>query len=1597
MFGALECDPMPSIVLDDECLISKDLSKALLGRVKEFASLPNLKIVLKNEGFAEIKIQYMGEFWVLLDFPSSKTKELFQENMGVGSWFSVLKQASFIPEGRIVWVEIEGVPFKLWSKNTFKRFAAKWGKLLDVDDQEEEGFHSKRLCIYSKSGTNIYENFKVIFRGKVFLIRVKEVPGWVPEFVDDSDDDDDDESDNGFKDGDAKVQDGGSCGDDSDEVEVSEIVFEESLEQKENQSKDPFGFIPNSDNNEFCIQEENVRSVNKANSLNSNMEENQNGQERNSTNKGSKEEISGSACLAMDVAQKAKIKWAIEGDENTSQAKVDVVGLVLLKEELMLLIQVNTANVILMLSRQIILNGDSHVPTRVVEGVLQPVAPTTAEQSLKIYETEVKHSSSASTALQNLDFVSSSHTDSINDSVSAAASVSIACAKLPASPLPNVDSLSNAVIYSFFASQSTSPQLDKEDLKQIDVDDLEDMDLRWQMVMLTMRARRFLQKTGRNLGTNGPTSMGFDMSKVECYNCYMKGHFVRECSYQAEEEPANFALMAFSSSSSSSNNEVPSCSKACSKVYAQLHTQYDKLTGDFCKSQFDVISYQTDLEYVEARLLVYKQNESVFKENIKLLNIEVQLRDTALVTLRQKLKKAKKDRDDLKLKSDCESWPPSSLYDRFQPGGGYHVVPHTYTGTFMPLKPDLVFNIAPTAVETDHLAFNAPQFVPSFAQSFEHVKSPRHTVQETKTTIPAATPAPESPKSNSSGKRRNRKACFACKSVDHLIKDCDFHTKKMAQPTQRNYAHRVLPQSKQVSNTAVRPVSAALPNFTMTRPRHAHHVVIEFKSPIRRYITRSPSSKTSNLPPRVTAVQALVVSAAQGRQGTWGNPQQALKDKGVIGSGCSRYMTGNRSYLYDFEELNGGYVAFGGNPKGGKITGNDKIKAGKLDFDDVYFVKELKFNLFSLPDESQVLVRVPRENNMYNVNLKNIDPSGDLTCLFAKAIIDESNLWHRRLGHINFKTINKLAEAVNTACYVQNRTLVTKPHNKTPYELLHGRTPSIGFMRPFGCLVTILNTLDPLGKFQGKVDEGFLVGYSVCSKAFRVFNSRTRIIQETMHVNFLENKPNVAEKAGDEVDQTYVLFSVWSAGSTNPQNNDEDAAFDGKEHDFDAKKPESVIILSSSSSAQSRKQDDKTKKEDKGKSPVESFTGYRDFVSLEKSNKNVIGLRILIFNMQTQTSNTLHNAIMEAGSKDRPPMLAPGIDNDIYSTVDACLNACDIWKEIERLKHGESINVQDLETNLYWEFRKFTSQDGESLESYYSRMESFVTLVKQSQELKIVSYHKLYDILKQHQHEVNEIRAEKIARVTNPLALVAQQQSVYHPQNHPTHYTQNSSRNRGKAIVNSPQLIYDQEPSMVAEDDEMSKDKEIDKLMALISLSFKKIYKPTNNNLRTSSNTSRANQDNSPRINRSAGYENQRIGNVVGARENIDAADSGPIFDDEPLQKVSNDDHYNVFAMESIHPEQSKSAHDTYLIEQDAQNVIIDSLDMNYVDSDYAGASLDRKSTTGGCQFLGCRLISWQCKKQTVVATSSIETKYVAAASCCAQVLWIQNQLLDYG
>ncbi|GJW48903.1 ribonuclease H-like domain-containing protein [Tanacetum coccineum] len=151
-------------------------------------------------------------------------------------------------------------------------------------------------------------------------------------------------------------------------------------------------------------------------------------------------------------------------------------------------------------------------------------------------------------------------------------------------------------------------------------------------------------------------------------------------------------------------------------------------------------------------------------------------------------------------------------------------------------------------------------------------------------------------------------------------------------------------------------------------------------------------------------------------------------------------------------------------------------------------------------------------------------------------------------------------EAVSTAYYVQNRVLVVKPHNKASYELFHGTTPTLSFMRPFGCLVTILNTIDHLGKFDGKVDEGFFVGYSLNSKAFRVFNSRTRIVEENLHIRFSESTPNVVGSGPDWLFDIDALTRIMNYEPivADPKSSHDDGSKpsidDGKKVDEDPRK-----------------------------------------------------------------------------------------------------------------------------------------------------------------------------------------------------------------------------------------------------------------------------------------------------------------------------------------------------------------------------------------------------------------------------------------------------------
>ncbi|GJR46653.1 ribonuclease H-like domain-containing protein [Tanacetum coccineum] len=304
-----------------------------------------------------------------------------------------------------------------------------------------------------------------------------------------------------------------------------------------------------------------------------------------------------------------------------------------------------------------------------------PIPPKTEEQKLarknelkakKHFEdANLKLLRSLPSAWNNIALIMH-NTSSTNEAVNTALDVPAARSKGQASSL----TYAHDVMFSFFVNQSNSLQLDNEDLEQIDTNDLEEMDLKWQVAMLTMRVKRFLKKTGRNLNFNGKEAVGFDKTKVECHNCHRRGHFAGECrapknqgnrngdaprrivpvetptnalvvqdgigcydwSFQAEEGPTNFALMAHLSSVSSSSSSSDS--------------EYDQHRDALNKSNLKIIGYQMGLESLEARIVVHEKNEAVYEEDIAFLKYDVQVKDISIKDLKNQLEEALKEKDD---------------------------------------------------------------------------------------------------------------------------------------------------------------------------------------------------------------------------------------------------------------------------------------------------------------------------------------------------------------------------------------------------------------------------------------------------------------------------------------------------------------------------------------------------------------------------------------------------------------------------------------------------------------------------------------------------------------------------------------------------------------------------------------------------------------------------------------------------------------------------------------------------------------------------------------------------------------------------------------
>nr|GEV66317.1 hypothetical protein [Tanacetum cinerariifolium] len=797
-------------------------------------------------------------------------------------------------------------------------------------------------------------------------------------------------------------------------------------------------------------------------------------------------------------------------------------------------------------------------------------------------------------------------------------------------------------------------------------------------------------------------------------------------SYMANEEenhalvadddvPTEFALMAKSSLGSEKEVYDDSyCSKSCRKNTENLNTKISKLNEQLSNCKTDLYHYKRGLSHVEVRLVEFKEQKIKFCEKIRGLERDVEVKNNKIEYLENELKQVKKEKEGLdnkltgfeKSSKDLDNLLGSQRSDKNKEGLEYSAVPSP-TQVYSPPKKDLSWTGLHKFVDDTITNYSRP--TPSIDESkcntsnnfyvSEHEGSSGSIMSKPMIKFVKAADCSRVTKTNNTENARKSTVKYAemyrntTKSPKLRESDCGVWVENEKIWPKNNFAHKNVTPRAVLLKTSKTPISR--PNMNVAQPKMtsfaktAHSNVkrpFQGRSTVR---TQPRVSKVSTVTKKFPTFDSKFTIVKLTFTTDLGN-----KGKAVKASACWIWRPKQNTTKQG----------------GGKITGKGIIKTGKVEFENVYFVKELKYNLFSvsqicdnknsilftdsecivlgkdfkLKDDTNVLLRTPKQHNMYYIDLNNIVPYKNLTCLVAKASIDESMLWHRRLGHLNFKTMNKLvrnnlvrglpskcfendhtyvaclkgkqhkascktklvnsvskplhtlhmdlfeptsvsslnhkwyclvvtddfsrftwtfflrtkdetssilrnfiteienlkdlkvriircdkvgefknkemnefcttkgirrefsnartpqqngvakrrnrtlmeaaetmfaaaklpvtfwAEAVNTACYVQNRILVNKYQNKTPYELFNSRTPGTSFLRPFRCHVMILNTLDHLGKFDAKGDEGYFVGYSMSSKAFREHLLLT--FQEHLLLTFQFHKAHMETK-----------------------------------------------------------------------------------------------------------------------------------------------------------------------------------------------------------------------------------------------------------------------------------------------------------------------------------------------------------------------------------------------------------------------------------------------------------------------------------------------------
>nr|GEY16656.1 retrovirus-related Pol polyprotein from transposon TNT 1-94 [Tanacetum cinerariifolium] len=697
--------------------------------------------------------------------------------------------------------------------------------------------------------------------------------------------------------------------------------------------------------------------------------------------------------------------------------------------------------------------------------------------NLKVYEAKIKGQSSSGSNSHNVAFVSSENTSSINETITAA--------------------------HDIFAADLREQPSASSYADDIDTDDLEEIDLKWQGNMSADNERRVVP-------VETPTSALLVQDRLGGY----------DWSYQVEEGPTDFTLMAHSSdSTNSSNSELEETMKEKVNLKEKL-TKFEESSKNLTKlinSQMSA-NDKTGLGY----------DSQLSKNQMSKCEIFETVSDSSVSEIDEDINQAKdrtsvNENGSIASKSSEETREEPKTIRKINTAKGKNVTtagPKAVVNAAEGKKENVVKSSAcwiwrPKRKLIDHISKDSRSYT---LKRFNYV-DPNGRLKSGKN---VTTAGPKSVVNAAEGKKENVVKSSACwiwrpkrKLIDHISKDSRSYILKRFNYVDPNGR---LKEVRPVWNNARR---VNHQNFSkMTHPHLKRNfvpttVVAKSGQVLVNAAKQNLAASTSTTRPKgkivTTAGPKAVINAAEGKKET------AVKT------------------LAEYQEIDGGFVDFGGSPKGGKIIdqlgkfdgkSNEEIFVGYSTTSKafkVYIVRTRKLCQMKGIKREFSVARTPQQNRVAERKNKTLIEAA--MTMLADFLLP-TTFW---------------AEAVNTACYVQNKVLVTKPHNKTPYELLISRSPNLEFMKPFGCPVTILNTLNHLGKFDGKADEGFLVGYFVNRKAFRVFNSRTRKVEENLHVNFIENKPNVTGSGPEwlfDIDSLTKSMNYVPVSTGNQSNGD---------------------------------------------------------------------------------------------------------------------------------------------------------------------------------------------------------------------------------------------------------------------------------------------------------------------------------------------------------------------------------------------------------------------------------------------------------------------------